>query len=53
VICRVVVACGDIDACRSCQKHVKTLDLTVNGAAIDIDDLASLALDLWAAGRDC
>jgi formate dehydrogenase maturation protein FdhE len=31
---------------------VKTIDLTVNGAAIPIvDDLASLAMDLWAAGR--
>ena len=42
-----------IDACRSCQKYIKTLDLTVNGAAIHVvDDLASLALDLWAAGRE-
>jgi FdhE protein len=42
-----------IDACRSCATYVKTLDLTVNGAAIPIvDDLASLAMDLWAAGRE-
>jgi FdhE protein len=42
-----------LDACRSCQKYIKTLDLTVNGVAIHIvDDLASLALDLWAAGRE-
>jgi FdhE protein len=41
-----------IDACRSCETYVKTIDLTVNGAAIPIvDDLASLAMDLWAAGR--
>jgi formate dehydrogenase maturation protein FdhE len=31
---------------------VKTIDLTVSGAAVHVvDDLASLALDLWAAGR--
>jgi formate dehydrogenase maturation protein FdhE len=41
-----------IEACRTCQNYIKTVDLTVNGAAIPIvDDLASLAMDLWAAGR--
>lgn len=41
-----------IEACRSCETYIKTIDLTVNGAAIHVvDDLASLALDLWAAGR--
>ena len=41
-----------IDACGNCESYVKTIDLTVNGAAVHVvDDLASLALDLWAAGR--
>jgi formate dehydrogenase maturation protein FdhE len=41
-----------IDACGKCEAYVKTIDLTVNGAAVHlVDDLASLALDLWAAGR--
>ena len=41
-----------IDACRSCQAYVKTIDFSVNGAAVPaVDDLASLAMDLWAAGR--
>jgi formate dehydrogenase accessory protein FdhE len=41
-----------IDACAKCTAYVKTIDLTVSGAAVHVvDDLASLALDLWAAGR--
>jgi FdhE protein len=41
-----------IESCRSCSTYIKTIDLTVNGAAIHlVDDLASLAMDLWAAGR--
>jgi formate dehydrogenase maturation protein FdhE len=41
-----------IDACGSCGTYIKTIDLTVNAAAIAVvDDLASVAMDLWAAGR--
>ena len=41
-----------IDACRSCESYIKTIDFTRNGAALPVvDDLASLAMDLWAAGR--
>lgn len=41
-----------IDACRNCHSYLKTIDLTRNGIAIPVvDDLASVALDLWAAGR--
>jgi FdhE protein len=41
-----------IDACQSCQSYLKTIDLTRNGIAVPVvDDLASLAMDLWAAGR--
>jgi FdhE protein len=39
-----------IEACDACRRYVKSIDLTVDGRAIpEVDDLASLALDLWAA----
>lgn len=39
-----------IDACDACRTYLKTLDLTSAGAMDPIaDDLASVALDLWAA----
>ena len=38
------------DACETCHKYVKTIDLTVNGLAEPlVDDVATVALDLWAA----
>lgn len=38
-----------IDACDSCKRYLKTVDLTKNGLAVPlVDDLASVALDLWA-----
>jgi hypothetical protein len=38
-----------IEACDTCQRYVKSIDLTVDGLAIpEIDDLCSLSLDLWA-----
>ena len=41
-----------IEACRSCESYIKTIDLSQSQAAIPVvDDLASLAMDLWAAGR--
>ena len=41
-----------IEACRRCQSYIKTIDLTRSSDAIPVvDDLASLAMDLWAAGR--
>ena len=39
-----------IEACGSCRHYVKSIDLTVDGRAIpEVDDLASLSMDLWAA----
>jgi len=39
-----------IEACDSCRHYVKSIDLTVDGRAIpEVDDLASLSMDLWAA----
>jgi formate dehydrogenase maturation protein FdhE len=38
-----------IEACDTCQRYVKSIDLTVDARAIpEVDDLLSLALDLWA-----
>lgn len=38
-----------LDACDACA-YLKSVDLTVDGQAIAVvDDLATLALDLWAA----
>jgi len=39
-----------IEACESCRRYVKSIDLTVDGRAIpEVDDLVSLGMDLWAA----
>ncbi len=38
-----------IEACESCKTYIKCLDLTKDGNAIpQVDDLATLPLDLWA-----
>jgi formate dehydrogenase maturation protein FdhE len=38
-----------IDACDRCHRYMKTIDMTKDGHAIPcVDDIASLALDLWA-----
>jgi FdhE protein len=41
-----------IDACDTCRAYIKTLDLTRDASACPIaDDIASIALDLWARER--
>jgi formate dehydrogenase maturation protein FdhE len=41
-----------IEACETCRRYVKSIDLTVDARAIpEVDDLVSLGMDLWAAGR--
>jgi FdhE protein len=39
-----------IEACEACRRYVKSLDLTLDARAIpEVDDLVSLAMDLWAS----
>lgn len=41
-----------IESCERCHHYLKSIDLTVDGAAVPVvDDLASLPLDLWAADQ--
>ena len=38
-----------VEACDSCKSYIKCIDLTKDGYAVPtVDDLATLALDLWA-----
>ncbi|HWE23513.1 MAG TPA: formate dehydrogenase accessory protein FdhE [Myxococcales bacterium] len=38
-----------IEACDTCKRYVKSIDLSLDARPIpEVDDLASLALDLWA-----
>ncbi len=38
-----------VEACDSCHTYMKAIDLTKNGLAVpEVDELASVALDLWA-----
>ena len=39
-----------IEACETCHRYVKSIDLTVDARAIpEVDDLVSVGMDLWAA----
>ncbi len=41
-----------IEACETCSRYVKSLDLTRDARLIpEVDDLVSIAMDLWAAGQ--
>ena len=38
-----------IEACDTCKSYIKSIDLTKDGHAVpQVDDLATLALDIWA-----
>jgi FdhE protein len=38
-----------IEGCETCRRYVKSVDLTVDARPLpEVDDLASIALDLWA-----
>jgi len=39
-----------VEACDACRTYIKSVDLTSNGLAVpEVDELASISLDLWAA----
>lgn len=39
-----------VEACDSCRHYIKAIDLTVDGRAVpEVDEIAAIALDLWAA----
>lgn len=41
-----------IEACETCRRYVKSIDLTLDARPIpEVDDLVSLAMDLWAADQ--
>ena len=41
-----------VETCDSCRSYIKTVDLTKLGTAVPlVDDVASAALDLWAAEK--
>jgi FdhE protein len=41
-----------IEACETCRRYVKSLDLSEDARPIpEVDDLASLSMDLWAADQ--
>ncbi|HQR44824.1 MAG TPA: formate dehydrogenase accessory protein FdhE, partial [Thermoanaerobaculia bacterium] len=41
-----------LEACDACRRYVKSIDLTADARPIpEVDDLASIAMDLWAIGQ--
>lgn len=41
-----------IEACETCRRYVKSIDLTLDARPLpEVDDLVSLAMDLWAIGE--
>ena len=41
-----------VEACDTCKRYLKSIDLTVNGLAVPlVDEIAAAPLDLWAAER--
>ena len=41
-----------IEACETCRRYVKSIDLSLDARPIpEVDDLASLSMDLWASGE--
>jgi FdhE protein len=42
-----------IEACETCRRYVKTIDLTADPLQVpEVDDLLSLSLDLWAVDQE-
>ena len=39
-----------VEACDTCRRYIKTIDMTKNGSAVPVvDELAAAPLDLWAS----
>lgn len=39
-----------VEACDTCKRYLKSVDLTINGLAVPlVDEIAAASLDLWAA----
>jgi formate dehydrogenase maturation protein FdhE len=39
-----------IEGCETCRRYLKSIDLTADARPIpEVDDLVTLALDLWAS----
>jgi formate dehydrogenase maturation protein FdhE len=39
-----------VEACETCRRYIKTVDLSKDGRAVPIiDELATIPLNLWAA----
>ena len=39
-----------VEACETCKRYLKSVDLTLNGLAVPlVDEIAAASLDLWAA----
>ncbi len=42
----------EVQVCGECNHYIKLIDLRKDGFAVpDLDDLASVSLDLWAGER--
>ncbi len=42
-----------VEACDGCRRYVKSVDLSLDGLAVpEVDELSSLALDVWAAEQE-
>ena len=43
-----------VEACDTCKRYIKTIDLTVDGRTLPVvDELVSLPLALWAEQKGC
>jgi len=41
-----------VEACDTCKRYLKSVDMTVDGLAVPlVDEIATVPLDLWAAER--
>ena len=47
------IAAVRVEACDTCKRYLKSIDMTVDGLAVPVaDEIATAPLDLWAAEHD-